>query len=422
MAIVSRTAKATLEPLLKYLSNIYSAQQLDELLEAYSVTRRSSFRLNTLKLSSPDEQRQCIAELARSLQASKKTKGARLTPTPFSPLAFAVSDPSVNIRHFRPSPYYKNGQIFFQSLSSMLPPLALGVEPGMSVLDMCAAPGGKTLQLAELVGKRGSVVANDINVIRASILAKNVDTVLPTSLRRLVKIRIVDATRMRLSSAPEIDLSAQTNDELPDSDMAPVSYPTVEEIEELARQHQKMAQEDSNTRNRIFDRPFDAILLDAPCTGEGVIHLSHPSSYKSWSRQWVLQHSRLQRQLLKSAHALLKPGGSLVYSTCTLGTEENEAVVDWFLKRYSDMAIVPLGGAMSQFAPSPAKGMPKKGVNLWNDGDDDDNPPQPLPTGFGPGIVRVPGGRFHPSLRMALRVFPSEDYEGFFVCRLQKAQ
>ena len=127
---------------------------------------------------------------------------------------------------------------------------------------------------------------------------------------------------------------------------------------------------------------FDRVLLDAPCSGEGRFIASHAQSYRAWSLKTVAECVRLQRKLFASAAQALKPGGKLVYSTCTLNREENEKMVDWALKN------LPLAMEAIMLAI-----------------------PGAVP-GFTDGV--------DPSVSHALRIIPSREMEGFFVCRLQK--
>jgi 16S rRNA (cytosine1407-C5)-methyltransferase len=122
---------------------------------------------------------------------------------------------------------------------------------------------------------------------------------------------------------------------------------------------------------------FDRVLVDAPCSGEGRFTASEPGTWRSWSRRTVTESARLQRRLLASGIKALKPGGTLVYSTCTVNADENEAIVR---------------GALES-----------------------------LPVILEPVPVRVPGAL--PGLRgidQAVRILPDRDHEGFFVCRMRK--
>ncbi|KND03885.1 uncharacterized protein SPPG_01339 [Spizellomyces punctatus DAOM BR117] len=346
-------ARRALAPLLSHLSTWMTPSELDSLLHAYIQPRLTTFRINTLKVPT------CLLNIDSILQpiesalhAVKKRPQPRLNRCAWYRNAYIVSNPAVQVRHLAHVNPHKEGQIHFQSLSSMLTPLCLGAQPGWRVLDMCAAPGGKTAMIAESVGANGRIVANELDPARAKRLQKNIDTLLPPELRECVHVRVGDGRKLTLASA-------------------------------------------ADTANSSSCDPFDAIMVDAPCSGEGIIQLSEPSSYRHWSFEWVKKHARLQQQLLSNAYSLLKPGGVLIYSTCTLSPEENEAVMEWFLDAHQDMEVTDLALPF---------------LSAWSGRD----------ANFRPGLTSYRGTSFRKVFQRALRVFPSVEYEGFFVCRMRR--
>ncbi|WP_245625190.1 16S rRNA (cytosine(967)-C(5))-methyltransferase RsmB [Paenibacillus stellifer] len=178
------------------------------------------------------------------------------------------------------SDWYRDGVLSIQDESSMLVAEALSPEPGMKVLDCCSAPGGKTSHIAELMEDQGSIVACDLYPHKAELVAQQ-------------------AERLGLGSIETIAIDAL---ELPQR------YPAMS---------------------------FDRILLDAPCTGLGVIRRK-PDLKWSKTPGDRIEISRLQRRLLNGAAELLKPGGILVYSTCTIGSAENEENVKDFLSSHPE--------------------------------------------------------------------------------------
>ena len=132
---------------------------------------------------------------------------------------------------------------------------------------------------------------------------------------------------------------------------------------------------------------FDKILLDAPCSGEGLMTLDDLKLFDSWSVAHIRRLSALQKKILTNAWRLLKPGGALVYSTCTMAPEENEAVVDYFLRKHPDASLEPVSFDLDNRLPA---------VSLWND--------KP----------------FENDLSPCLRLMPSTSYEAFFVAKLVK--
>ena len=181
---------------------------------------------------------------------------------------------------------YKKGLITIQDESSMLPVLALGVTPGMKVLDMCAAPGGKTTHIAEKMNDEGEVFAHDIHDHKLALIEAN-------------------ANRLGLTSIKTKSGDSRTLTEL---------YPPAS---------------------------FDRILVDAPCSGLGVIRRKPEIKYNKTEADFKGLTS-IQSELLDTARELIKPDGIIVYSTCTVEHTENRGIVDHFLKRHPDMEKVPL--------------------------------------------------------------------------------
>lgn len=182
-------------------------------------------------------------------------------------------------------PYYAAGCYYIQEPSAMTPASALMAKPGDKVIDLCAAPGGKTTQIAGDLAGKGLIVSNDISPSRVKNLNKNV---------QLAGIR----NALVMSEDP-VKLA--------------IKWPGL----------------------------FDKVLVDAPCSGEGMFR-KEPKLVKSWTDSGPEEFVTVQRNILASAHELLKPGGVLVYSTCTYNIEENEKNIQWFLTTYEDYRIDPI--------------------------------------------------------------------------------
>ena len=187
---------------------------------------------------------------------------------------------------------YERGEIYLQSLSSMIPPLLLGAKPGENVLDMAAAPGGKTTQIAALTGNQAMVTACEMNKIRAERLRYNVQR--------------QGATRV-----------------------------TVMNI-------------DSRNLDDLFS--FDRILLDAPCSGSGTVQLGSPRSKGQFSREFLSRTTKQQEALLGKALRLLRPGCEMIYSTCSVLAQENEEIVSRVLRK-TGAQVVPLELAAFESVP-----------------------------------------------------------------------
>ncbi|MBO1911051.1 methyltransferase domain-containing protein, partial [Microvirga sp. 3-52] len=181
---------------------------------------------------------------------------------------------------------YKKGLITIQDESSMLPVNALDVEPGMRVLDMCAAPGGKTTHIAEKMNDDGEVFAHDIHAHKIKLIQSN-------------------AERLGLNSI----------------------IPKSGDSRELV--------------NLYGESSFDRILLDAPCSGFGVIRRKPEIKYVK-NESDIKGLLTIQAELLDTAEKLLKPNGIIVYSTCTVEYEENRGMVEMFLEKHENMELIPL--------------------------------------------------------------------------------
>lgn len=186
------------------------------------------------------------------------------------------------------SDVFKNKDIYIQELSSMLPVVVLDPQIGEKILDLCASPGSKTTYISNLTQNQANIIAVEKNSSRFFKLKRNIDDF--NSLAELIKI-------------------------------------------------------DGNLLHKV--RPdlitsFDKVLVDVPCSNEGSIVLNLPSTIKYWNMSESRKISKLQRGLLNSGFKFLKKGGTLIYSTCTFSVEENEEVVDWFLKKNSDGKLLEI--------------------------------------------------------------------------------
>ena len=182
-------------------------------------------------------------------------------------------------------PYYYAGLYYLQEPSAMTPANLLPIEPGDRVLDVCAAPGGKSTELAAKLQGTGLLVANDISATRAKALLKNLE--------------VFGATNVLVIS---------------------------EETNKLAGR---------------FSGFFDKILVDAPCSGEGMFR-KQPAIIKNWEQYGTEYYNNLQKSILPNAVAMLKPGGMLLYSTCTFSALEDEETVAWLLRECPEMELLPV--------------------------------------------------------------------------------
>ena len=251
------------EQLQERLSWLYDEQALASVYDALSHEVTPTFRVNTLKAP--------ISETADQLTK----QGFSITPLIWYDAAFQLHNKS--IRELTETDVYKAGHIYIQNASSMIPPLVLDPQPEEKILDLTAAPGSKTTQIAALMQNTGELTANDVSYKRLFKLKENI-------------------TSMGVVNAKVLNLPGE-----------------------------------SFWKN--LPEYFDRTLVDVPCSMEGRINCNDPKSYKDWSTKKVKQLSKLQKYLLRSAVAATKVGGIIVYSSCTLSPEENEEVIEWLMKK-----------------------------------------------------------------------------------------
>lgn len=289
--------------------------------ELLSMGRRQSFRLNTLKGAGQVE----LDELRAAGWDGERYDWIEE--------GYSIASESGQ-RAVRDSAPFADGRVYIQNAASWLPVVLLDTQPGQSVLDVCAAPGGKTSHVAARTSNGVRITAND------------------NSRARLAKLQ---ANCRRLG--------------------AEVADYTLFDGRQLA--------------NRLEDRGgYDRILLDAPCSGEGMMRLDNDKDFETWSVAQIKRLQQLQRKLLVQSWRLLKPGGTLVYSTCTMAPEENEQVIDYALRRLEDIELQPIAMKLDNRVAA---------VCQWN------------------------GKQMDDRLAGVLRLMPSRDIEAFFVCVLRKA-
>lgn len=274
------------EKLVDRIRQLYP-ESWNSILEGFKQTRATTFRVNTLKNS------------VNEFLAVAIESGIDCTQSEWNQLAFLLNAPP--LRTFSESSLYKEGKCYVQSFSSMIPPIVLDPKPGEAILDIAAAPGSKTSQMAAMMNNTGSILANDSSQIRIYKLSANLiqQGVTNTTVRRGV----------------------------------------------------------GQTLWQDYPEYFDKVLVDVPCSMEGRIQLSDPKSYGFWSTKKVKELADIQKYLLRSAISATKVGGTICYSTCTLSPEENEGVIDWILRKEAgkvvleDIALpcVPVINALQQW-------------------------------------------------------------------------
>lgn len=298
-------------------------EEYGEYLGSFSVTPHTAYRVNTKKISLEKWGERKLHWGKEDEQVCSLFSG---DVVPWCEKGFYYEGEKVApAKH----PYYFAGLYYIQEPSAMIPASILPVEPGDVVLDLCAAPGGKATELGSKLNGTGFLVANDVSASRTMALTKN----------------------LQLAGIANVLVTAETPERL----------------------------------EKIFPAYFDKILVDAPCSGEGMFR-REPGMVKDWLNKGPDYYAPLQKEILEWAYQMLKPGGKMVYSTCTFSVEENEEVVNWLLTEHSDMSICPVQRQ----------------------------------AGFSPGrtdLVRVPVA----SMEDCVRIFPHKAWgEGHFAVLLEK--
>ena len=265
------------------MQELLKEEEYAAFLSSYRQKRLYSLRLNPLKT----ERGKALAMLQKAAAGQDvKSADGELKQVPWEPDGFYYS------RDFRPGrlPWHEAGMYYIQEASAMVPAVLCGAKPGERVLDLCAAPGGKSTKLAACLRGEGILVANEIHPERARVLSSNLE-------------------RMGIRNA----------------------LVTNEPPHRLA------------SRFPLF---FDRIVVDAPCSGEGMFR-KEEEALTHWSPENVRMCAERQSEIMEEAASMLRPGGRLVYSTCTFSPEENEGTIVRFLKAHPEFSVVPIAGLPS---------------------------------------------------------------------------
>jgi 16S rRNA (cytosine1407-C5)-methyltransferase len=304
------------------LRRIVPADWWDECIKSFRATKPTSLRVNTLCAA--------VHETAAELAAD----GFALAPAGWLPEAFVAHLDAGERRRLTETHAVRQGRVYIQDLASMTAPLLLGPRPGETVLDLAAAPGGKTIHMAAMMENRGKLSA--------------VESVRPRFFKLRSNLALYGATMVR-------------------------TYLT-----------------DGRSVGRKTPERFDRVLLDAPCSGEARFDQRNPQTWQYWNVKKVKEAARKQKGLIRSALKTLKPGGRLLYCTCSFAPEENERIVHDLLVEKGDAVEV-----------LPAE--------------------LPLPNTQG-GLTTWEGRAFDARLNMATRILPTEKMDGLFLCLLRKAE
>ena len=255
--------------LIEMLQNQYGEEITKKILAGYAKKRVVTFRINTLKTD------------AEKVENELKKSGIEFVKPKWSNEAYIIKN--VTEKEIQELDIYKNGEIYLQSLSSMLPPIILKPKEGLDILDMAAAPGGKTTQIAALTNNKAHITACEMNKIRAEKLKYNIEKQGASS------VYIMETDSRRLSD--------------------------------------------------YFS--FDQILLDSPCSGSGTLCSEDKNIEKYFTKQLINKITKTQNELLKKAIKVLKKGQEMVFSTCSILSCENEEIVSKIIQN-NGCEIVPI--------------------------------------------------------------------------------
>ena len=286
-----------------------------ETFHTYSISfLRKSIRVNTLKISVPDLTKRLADRF-------------NLEPIPWCKEGFWIAHKEGRL-DIGNTPEHCLGYYYVQEAASMIPPVVLDPQPGDIILDMAAAPGSKSTQIAQMQWNTGVLVANDLTGDRLAALGVN-----------LQRCGVLNSIITQMPG------------------------------------------------QRMSGFQFDKILLDAPCSGTGTIRKSL-KTINLWNPDMVKRLTHIQSKMLDSAFHLLKPGGTMVYSTCSSEPDEDEGVISAFLERTPNAKLADIH----------------------------------LPIKHGPAVTEFEGQTYNPEVRKCLRLWPQDnDTEGFFVAKIVKS-
>ncbi len=273
-------------------------------------------RVNTLKAG--------LDVVVKSLES----QGLKLERLPWCSYGFKVEGDTLISKTLE----HTLGYIYIQDGASMIPPIVLDLEPGLKVLDLCAAPGSKTTQIAQIMGNSGCIVANDVKISRIKALTSNI--------QRLGVVNTI------------------------------------------------VTMVDGRSMPRRTSTRFDRVLVDVPCSGIGEARRNW-APLRQWGQRRVESYMRLQKMLVIAGFDLLKPGGIMVYSTCTLDPEENEFVIQHLIENRRDAVILEFNLNLKC----------ERGLTEWR------------------------GRRLHGDLSKTIRVYPHHnDTQGFYIAKIGREE
>ncbi|MCA9405606.1 MAG: RsmB/NOP family class I SAM-dependent RNA methyltransferase [Candidatus Omnitrophica bacterium] len=308
------------EKFLERLAKIVPEENLPKVLQTFSKKEQFALRLNAIKMK---EKEGFLKELTK--------RNLVYAPVTWFPKAYILSMKDKTI--VTSMPELHEGKIYIQSLSSMFVAWTLEPQAGERILDLCAAPGSKTTQMADMMEHKGHIIA--VEHVR----------------NRLYKLRsVLDLLGVGIVDMKLID----------------------------------------GRRYRCEGELFDKVLVDAPCSSEGRFDVTDKKTFRYWSPRKIREMVRKQKGLILNAGRCLKDEGVLVYSTCTFAPEENEGVINWFLRKTGGMFVL--------------KDISTTGVDTY------------------PPVLEWMDNTYNPDIQKCVRILPTENMDGFFVAKLRKVK
>lgn len=273
----------------------------------------------------------------KEIRESLERKGYELRSIPWAEHCYHVINKDK--AEISQSEEYQEGKYYIQNLSSILATLVLDPKENESILDMCAAPGSKTTHISQITNNKAKLLANDSDISRVSSMEKV--------------------------------------------------------LEQFGAYNVKTTYSDAKDFGKKYPVTFDKILLDAPCSGEGMIYFNGPKPLRYWNMDKIKRCAFIQKELIISAFKSLKHGKYMIYSTCTLEPEENEGVVTYLLKMFPNAKLEKI------------ELVEKEEFKEYKDN-------------VKPGIKKWSGNIYHPSVKNTIRIIPNSRMMGFYIAKIYK--
>ena len=349
------------------LNNDFTERNVDKILTGMSEERYTTFRVNYLKSNEVEVEDELVkngVEFDKVRITEIETKSETDFETYFNFNAYVIYNK--NEKDLSKLKIYEDGKIYVQSISSMIPPIILRPEPGERVLDMAAAPGSKTTQMAAMMNNEGYILANEIDKFRCEKLKYNVEK----QGASIVHIINKDGTQLNNSA-----------------------------------------------------KSFDKILVDAPCSGEGRFIVSNKKTYEHWSLKMQKELVEIQKKLLSNAINLCKINGTILYSTCALSLAENEKVIDWAINNFNiEIEKININICIEKNTRVKLNDLSqtsKLETNLTNKSETNLNEEKEF-VSYNSWVTKGNKKGLNDEIKNTIKILPNKLLEGFYVAKIKK--